>query len=275
MHHLDAGAGITRNNRLITPQVPPVAAILPAAHEAERIRTVKGMLLGRQYGDGAKAPSRNRKSRPKPVLTIVLVVIAAVGLSYGAYKVFGTSADAADDNAGVIPSGHQEPAVIRTPTVDTPIRPATPTRTPAPVLAPTPTAPVTPVAATTVASSGGTSAAGTITAAPATTATATAATTTISPVPVSAPAATTDAAANQEAAILMAEADRHQREGRLLEARATYASALAKASGYEQQTDIAVKLASVSERTLLGPRVYPGDDLVEEYVVKADRKSVV
>ena len=74
----------------------------------------------------------------------------------------------------------------------------------------------------------------------------------------------------------MAEADRHQREGRLLEARATYASALAKASGYEQQTDIAVKLASVSERTLLGPRVYPGDDLVEEYVVKAgDSLTVV
>ncbi len=73
----------------------------------------------------------------------------------------------------------------------------------------------------------------------------------------------------QEARLAVAEAERHEQEGRLLQARAQYAAALPHASDRWQRNVIANKLAAISERTLLGPTIFQGDDLVEQYSVKS------
>jgi len=72
-----------------------------------------------------------------------------------------------------------------------------------------------------------------------------------------------------QAELLKAEAIRLERVGKILEARATYAKALAARPNLTQHRAIAVRIEAICRRTILGPTVVPGETEATEYEVQS------
>lgn len=75
--------------------------------------------------------------------------------------------------------------------------------------------------------------------------------------------------ASPQAELLKAEGLRLERIGKIVEARATYAKALAARPNLTQHRAIAVRIEAICRNTVLGPTVVPGETEAEEYKVQS------